>query len=73
MSCDMVTEYVFIGISGERYHPLYRRRNGLWVWVLANVEQPDISLPGYYTTEQIARMCNIDDEELIFIKLKYCT
>ena len=67
---SLVTDYVHVGFTGTQYHPLYMRNLG--VWVLANAEDPTISLPGSYTTSQIAKVCKIDAEELVFIKLKYC-
>lgn len=68
---DMLTEYVHVGITGARYHPLFLR-DPINLWVLAREDDPSISLPGFYTTEGLAEKCNIDNEELIFIKLKYC-
>jgi len=69
MTESMVTDYVHIGFTGTLYHPLYLRTPG--AWVLANAEDPEIHLSGFYTTDQMARICKIDDEELVFIKLKY--
>lgn len=69
MTESMLTDYVHIGFTGTCYHPLYLHNPG--AWVLANADDPTISLPGFYTTDQIARVCKIDEEELVFIKLKY--
>lgn len=66
---EMLTEYVHEGITGTRYHPLYLG-NG-YGWVFARCDDPSVSLPGRYTTEDLAELCGIDEEELIFIKLKY--
>lgn len=53
-----LTEYSYTGLTGTVYHP--RFENGAWRLIF-----------GYYTIDEIAFMCDIPEEDILFLKLKY--
>ncbi len=65
----ILKEFVHVGFTGEMYYPVYLKP--IDVWVLSSDDDGIIRLPGFYTTDAIRRLCKIDDEELIYLKLKY--
>ena len=54
----VLTEYSYTGLTGNVYHPYLI--NGKWRLIL-----------GYYSFEEIAVMCNIPEDDAVFLKLKY--
>lgn len=57
---NMMVEYTFEGITGEKYHPTIK--NGKWYV---------IPMGGPVTFYDVVYLCRIPDEDALMLRLKY--
>jgi hypothetical protein len=56
----VLNEYSFIAISGNRYHPVFKDRK----WYIINTIY-------HLSLLDIAQLCQIPEDEVLILKLKY--
>lgn len=68
MDSTYLLQYSYVGLTGEEYFPAHI--DGKWTLQMFNSPE-NIRITNNITLSRIGKLCNIPEEELLILKLRY--
>lgn len=68
MDSTYLLQYTYSGITGEEYFPAFV--GGEWVLIMFNSPE-NIRISNNITLSHLGKLCNIPEDELLMLKLRY--